>query len=146
MFTASDLADWFDEGVDKYWKQQDDFLIESAQLGDAHPVIVFGEWLGDRIRTGPQRILHGLAGGVVDVLRLGCDLELDSAWGIIKGSVLNVLRLAAVVAPASEALSVGSRYAGRDRDAAYLAPPSAASVATSNSLYRSMQNRSGAAS
>jgi hypothetical protein len=112
MFTASDLADWFDEWQDKQYRLQDEWLIQSQNLGDAHPFFVFCSWYGNRVNTAPQRLLDWLVGGVVDVLRLGCDIELDSAWGIAKGAFLSLSRIAVVAGPVGEMLGVGARYAG----------------------------------
>jgi hypothetical protein len=112
MFTASDLADWFDEYQDKQYEQQDEWLIQSQNLGDTHPFFVFCSWYGNRVNTAPQRLIDWLSGSVVDVLRLGCDIELDSAWGIAKGAFFNVSRLAVVAGPAGEALGIGARWAG----------------------------------
>ena len=50
-YTASDLADWFDEQDDKYWREHDDWLIQSQRLGDASPVLVFAAWYNDRLST-----------------------------------------------------------------------------------------------
>lgn len=112
MFTASDLADLFDKWNEEYWEQQDDWLIQSQQVGDAHPVFVFASWYNNRIATAPQRLIHWLAGGIVDVLRLGSDIETDSGWGIAKGAFLNLTRLAVVAGPAARLVGAGSRYAG----------------------------------
>jgi len=111
-YTASDLADWFDEQDDKYWREHDEWLIQSQRLGDASPVLVFAAWYNDRLSTIGERTQHMLAGGVVDVLRLGNDFDFSSGWGVAKGTVLNVLRLATVIEPASEAVQAGGRYAG----------------------------------
>ncbi len=112
MFSASDLADWFDEHQEKLYQQQDDWLIETHNLGDAHPALVFCSWFGDRTATAPKRLMDWMVGSIVDVLRLGCDIDTESDWGIAKGAFLNVSRLAVVAGPAAEGLAVGSRYAG----------------------------------
>lgn len=112
MFTASDLADWFDKWQDKQYEQQDDWLIQSHNLGDAHPFFVFCSWFGDRVNTAPKRLMDSLVGSVVDVLRLGADIDTESGWGIAKGAFLNISRLAVVAGPIGKALGVGSRWAG----------------------------------
>ncbi|NOT48919.1 MAG: hypothetical protein HOP17_14365 [Acidobacteria bacterium] len=112
MFTASDLADWFDEQQQKRSDQQDEWLIQSQNLGDAHPFFVFCSWFGNRTSTAPNRLLDWLTGSVVDVLRLGSDIDTDSGWGIAKGAFLNITRLAVVAGPIGEALGIGSRWAG----------------------------------
>ncbi len=112
MFTASDLADWFDQWQDKQYEQQDEWLIQSQNLGDAHPVFVFCSWFGNRTSTAPQRLMDFMAGSVVDVLRLGADIDLDSSWGIAKGAFVNVTRLAVVAGPIGEAVGIGTRWAG----------------------------------
>ena len=112
MFTASDLADWFDESQDKQSDQQDDWLIQSQNLGDAHPFLVFCSWFGNRTATAPTRLINSMTGTVVDVLRLGADIDTESGWGIAKGAFFNVSRLAVVAGPVGEGLSIGSRWAG----------------------------------
>src|SRR6266567_1293583 len=113
MFSASDLADWFDDGEEQFWRQQDDWLIEQQDLGNAHPVLVFAAWFSDRAASAPQRGLHSLSAGVVDVLRLGSDIDpSDSAFNIGKGVFANVTRLLTLAGPIAEGLGVGARYAG----------------------------------
>jgi Putative peptidoglycan binding domain len=111
-YTASDLADWFDEQDEQYWRQHDDWLIQSQNLGNASPVVVFASWYSDRFNTIGERVQHSLAGGVVDVLRLGNDFDFSSGWGIGKGVFLNLTRVATVAGPVSEVLGVAGRYAG----------------------------------
>ena len=55
-YTASDVADWFDAEDEKYWRQHDEWLIQSQAVGDAHPVFVFASWYGDRINTLPLNL------------------------------------------------------------------------------------------
>ena len=111
-YTASDLADWFDEQDDKYWQDHDDWLMQSQRLSQAEPVFVFAAWFNDRLGTLPDRTMHSLTSGVIDVLRLGNDLDFSSGWGITKGAFLNLTRLATIIEPASEAVGIGGRYAG----------------------------------
>lgn len=111
-YTAADLADWFDEQDDKHWREHDEWLIQSQRLGNASPVWVFASWASDRISTAQQRAQSSLAGGIIDVLRLGNDLDFSSAWGTAKGIFLNLTRLATVAGPIAEGLGVGARYAG----------------------------------
>lgn len=111
-YTASDLADWFDNEIDDYWRQQDEWLIEQHRLGNAHPVIVFASWAGNYISTAPKRAMDSMSQGVVDILRLGCDLDFESPWGTVKGIALNVMRLAAVAEPIAEAPKAAARHVG----------------------------------
>jgi len=111
-YNASDLADWFDEQEDKHWNEHDEWIIDAYHLGDAQPVFVFASWLGDRIDSLPQRMSSSLTGGIVDVLRLGSDLDLSSGWGITKGVFLNLTRVATIAGPVSELLGISGRYAG----------------------------------
>jgi hypothetical protein len=115
-YTASDLADWFDEQDEKYWKRHDEWLLDSQQRGDASPVLLFASWVNDRASTAPQRVASVAAGGIIDVLRLGNDFDLNSGWGIAKGVFLNLTRVATVAGPlvgeAAEAAGVTARYAG----------------------------------
>ena len=115
-YTASDLADWFDEQDEKYWKQHDEWLLDSQRRGDASPVFLFAAWYNDRVTTAPQRAGSVMAGGIIDVLRLGNDFDFDSGWGIAKGAFLNLTRLATVVGPVvgeiAESAGIGARYAG----------------------------------
>jgi len=110
-YTASDVADWFDAEDEKYWRQHDEWLIQSQAVGDAHPVFVFASWYGDRINTLPQRVNSLLAASIVDVLRLGNDFDFDSALGVAKGVFLNLTRLVAVIDPAAQAVRAPGRYA-----------------------------------
>ena len=110
--TAGDLADWLDEQDEKYWQDHDDWLMQSQRLSQTYPVCVFAAWFNDRLSTLPERVEHSVTGGIVDVLRLGNDLDFSSGWGIAKGTFLNVTRLATVLGPVSEALGIGGRYAG----------------------------------
>lgn len=112
MFTASDIADWFDRMDEEHWNRQDEWLLESLRLQDASPVIVFASWFNNRMGTLPNRVASWLTGGVFDLLRLGSDIETDSAWGIAKGAFLNITRLLVVAGPAGRAVGAGSRYAG----------------------------------
>src|SRR5262249_37351072 len=111
-YTASDIADWFDAEDEKYWRQHDEWLIETQLRGETRPVFVFATWFGDRMATLPQRAQSFVASSVMDVLRLGNDFDFDSKWGIAKGAFLNLTRLATIAGPVSEALGVGGRYAG----------------------------------
>jgi len=111
-YTASDLADWFDEKDEKYWRDHDEWLIQSQNLGNASPVVVFAAWYNDRLGTIGQRAQSALAGSIFDVLRLGNDFDFDSALGVGKGTFLNLTRLATIAGPVSEALGVAGRYAG----------------------------------
>jgi len=124
-YTASDVADWFDAEDEKYWRQHDEWLIQSQAVGDAHPVFVFASWYGDRINTLPQRVNSLLAASIVDVLRLGNDFDFDSALGVAKGVFLNLTRLVAVIDPAAQAVRAPGRYAS------ILACPSTTSCRTS---------------
>jgi len=111
-YNASDLADWFDRQDEKYWRDHDDWLIQSQRLGDAQPIFLFAAWYNDRFSTIGERVQHSLTGVIVDVLRLGNDFDFNSGWGVAKGAFLNLTRLAAVAGPISEVLGVGGRYAG----------------------------------
>lgn len=111
-YTAADLADWFDAKDEEYWRQHDEWLIDAHKSGEAHPIFVFADWYGDRMSTLVPRINSWLAGGIIDVLRLGNDFDLDSKLGIGKGLALNALRLAQVAGPAAEAVGIGGRWAG----------------------------------
>jgi hypothetical protein len=111
-YTASDVADWFDSGQEKYWRDHDEWLIGTQLRGETNPVFVFAAWYGDRMNTLPQRVSDSLASGVVDVLRLGSDIDLSSKWGFAKGVFLNLTRVATIAGPISEAVGAGGRYAG----------------------------------
>jgi hypothetical protein len=111
-FTASDLADWFDEQADEYWRQQDDWLIEANNLGNAYPVIVFANWFTDRVNHAPQRFIGSVAGGIADVLRLGCDLSFDSVGDFALGVLANVARLLTVIQPETASLKDEFRHQG----------------------------------
>jgi len=111
-YTASDIADWFDAEDEKYWKQHDEWLLQTQMRGESNPVFVFATWYGDRLNTLPQRINSSLASGVMDVLRLGNDLDFSSGWGIAKGAFLNLTRVATIAGPISSAVGMGGRYAG----------------------------------
>ena len=111
-YTASDLADWFDDTADEYWRQQDEWLINAYNLGDAHPVFFFADWFGNYVNTAPQRIAMATAGGLADVLRLGNDLTFDSVGGFAKGVLLNVVRVLTVVQPEAASLKNEFRHRG----------------------------------
>lgn len=113
MFTASDLADWLDKKIQEHQGLQDDWLIDSQRLGDAHAVVVAGAWFNDRIAKLPQNAPMFVAGGLIDVLRLGSDIDTSSAWGIGKGAVVNVVRLMVVVGPAARGIQAGGQGARR---------------------------------
>jgi hypothetical protein len=112
-FTGSDLADWIDKYAEDYWKQQDDFLINAHQIGNAHPVIVFGTWVSSAIGSAPVNLpLKAGLGAITEVLRLGNDLTFDSAGSVAKGVALNVLRVISVVQPATGYLKNQFRHRG----------------------------------
>jgi LysM domain len=100
-YTAANLADWWDATAEEYWQQQDDFIIQANQLGDAHPVIVLATWFNNFVATAPNRGALAVAGGLADVFRLGSDLTFDSVGGFVKGAVLEGLRLLTIAAPIS---------------------------------------------
>lgn len=113
QYVPSDLADWFDAESDKYWAEHDEWLAQSLVRGEARPAFVLAAQFSDRVATGPRRIQHVMTSGVVDLLRLGSDLDFSAGWdSIAKGALLNVLRLAMVVGPASAAVGAGRRFAG----------------------------------
>ena len=85
-YTWSDLADWWDETADEYWKEQDDFIIDAYNLGDAHPVFVFADWFTIYVNSAPRRVPLAVAGGLADVLRLGNDLTVDPSGVSQRGS------------------------------------------------------------
>ena len=111
-YTWSDLADWWDATADEYWNEQDDFVIQANNLGDAHPVFVFAAWYNNYINSVPRRVPLAVAGGLADVLRLGNDLELDSVGGFLKGVALNVLRVLTVVQPLASGMKNEIRHQG----------------------------------
>src|SRR3982751_3936278 len=111
-YTWSDLADWWDATAEEYWNEQDDFIIQACNTGDAHPVFVFATWFNNYINSSPRRISLAVAGGLADVLRLGNDLTLDSSWGFAKGVALNVLRVLTVVQPLASGMKNEIRHQG----------------------------------
>jgi hypothetical protein len=111
-YNASDIADWFDKQDEKDWRLHDEWLIRTQLQGETRPVFVFASWFGDRMATMPQRAISFIGLSVIDVLRLGNDLDFDSWWGTAKGVFLNLTRLATIAGPAAEALGAGGRYAG----------------------------------
>ncbi|GLS22042.1 hypothetical protein GCM10007874_50590 [Labrys miyagiensis] len=111
-YTASDVADWFDSNDEKYWRDHDEWLISTQLRGETNPVFVFATWFNDRMATLPQRVGSSLTSGVVDVLRLGSDIDFSSKMGIAKGVFLNLTRIATIAGPISKAVGAGGRYAG----------------------------------
>lgn len=111
-YTASDLADWWDGTAEEYWQQQDDFIIDAYQLGNAHPVFVFAHWFGQYVGSVPRRVPLAIAGGLADVLRLGNDLSFDSAGDAAKGVALNLLRVLSVLQPATGYIKKEIRHKG----------------------------------
>ena len=110
-YNASDIADWFDAQDEKYWRDHDEWLIQSQLRGETRPIFVFATWASDRITTFPQRMGSGVTAGLFDVLRLGNDIDFNSGSGIAKGVFLNLARLATIAGPASKALAMGGRFA-----------------------------------
>ena len=80
----SALADWFGRWEGSFWRTQDDWLIESQRLGDASPAVVFAEWAGSRANRLPFNLAHEVTGSLVDLLRLGSEIDTSSRMGFAK--------------------------------------------------------------
>jgi hypothetical protein len=111
-FTASDLADWWDKTAEEHWDKQDDYVIQMHNLGNAHPVIVFAAWFGDRIGTAPGRVPTAIAGGLADVLRLGHDMSFESPGAAAKGIALNLFRVLSILQPLAGGIKRELRHRG----------------------------------
>lgn len=113
-YVPSDLADWFDAEDEKHWAQHDEWLAKTVLHGESRPVFVLAAQFHDRMATMPQRVQSTAASSVVDLLRLGSDIDFSAgwSWGNGKGALMNALRLAMVVPPAAAAVRAVRGAAG----------------------------------
>lgn len=116
MSSLSALADWFDHWEASFWRTQDDWLIESQRLGDASPAVVFAEWAGSRVNRLPFSVGTEVTGSVMDLLRLGSEIDTSSRWGFAKSLFKDLSRVLVVASPGVGSVIrrgvIRSRFAG----------------------------------